>query len=270
MKPADLGRSFRIVLTGSAFVFFWSGGALLSWVVLPIESRRRLPEEEKRRRYRAWVQWGFNVFHGYMRVLGLTDYDPRKVELELPDGPYVMIANHPTLVDVTAILSVVGDLAVVVKGDYWRSEVSRLLTLCGHIDGGTEESPLAAASVVVQALERLEAGRPVLIFPEGTRSPRYGLHPFQRGAFEIARRAGVPLVPVFVTADPAWLMSHQRWYEVPSRTNRMRVTLLDEADFEIPRAHESSKALAARYEDRYRNRVEAWLRNLGVSGMVRD
>jgi 1-acyl-sn-glycerol-3-phosphate acyltransferase len=275
MRPADIGKPARVLLTGSAFVFFWSGGAVLSWIVLPLVGRR-LPERERQRRCRRWVQWGFGVFHDYMRVLGLTDYDPREVELALPDGPFVMIANHPTLVDVTAIVSVVGDLAVVVKPTHWRSGVNRLLDLCGHIRGGGDDGgrgggveALAAASVAVQALERLRDGQPVLIFPEGTRSPEDGLHPFQRGAFEIARRAQVPIVPVLVTADPPWLMKHQRWQDVPDRMNSMRIRRLD-GDEAVQAATGGSRELAAAYRALYQTRLDDWLRKRRGSGMVRD
>lgn len=268
MKVAEIGKNIRVLVTGSAFIFFWSGGAVLSWVVLPLVSSKSLPEPEKRRRYQSWVRWGFRVFHGYMRVFGLTDYDPKKVDLELPEGPFVMVSNHPTLVDVTAIMSVVEQLAVVVKSAHWRKEVSRLLTLCNHINGGDDEGPLTAASVAVQALERLEAGQPVLIFPEGTRSPKHGIHPFQRGAFEIARRAKVPLVPIFITAEPSWLMKHQRWFHVPQRMNRMRLELLDNTPFETPDG--SSRELAAVFEKRYSDRLDDWLQKRRPSGMVRD
>jgi 1-acyl-sn-glycerol-3-phosphate acyltransferase len=269
MRPADIGKPARVLFTGSAFAFFWTGGAVLSNAVLPFVSLGA-PERERRRRCRAWVRWGFGVFHGYMRLMGLTDYDPRRVEIELPEGPCVVIANHPTLVDVTAIVSVLGDLAVVVKGDHWRSGVGRLLALCGHIRGGRDVDgggALEAASVAVQALERLRDGQSVLIFPEGTRSPRDGLQPFQRGAFEIARRAGVPVVALFVTADPPWLMKHQRWFEVPDRMNSMRVRRLDAA----PPATEgrSSRELAAAYQAVYQEHIDAWLRNRRSSGMVR-
>jgi 1-acyl-sn-glycerol-3-phosphate acyltransferase len=269
MRPADIGKPARVLLTGSSFAFFWSGGAVLSNIVLPLVGRGA-PAAERRRRCREWVSWGFGVFHGYMRLMGLTDYDPRLVEIDLPVGPCVVIANHPTLIDVTAIVSALGDLAVVVKGEFWRSGVSRLLELCGHIRGGAGDErggALEAASVAVQALERLRDGQAVLIFPEGTRSPREGLHPFQRGAFEIASRAGVPIVALFVTADPPWLMKHQRWYEVPDRMDSMRVRRLEAA----PPATEgrSSRELAAAYEALYKERLDAWLRNRRRSGMVR-
>lgn len=269
MRPADIGKPARVILTGSSFAFFWSGGAVLSNLVLPFVGREA-SEAERRRRCREWVRWGFGVFHGYMRLMGLTDYDPRRVELDLPDGPCVVISNHPTLVDVTAIVSVLGDLAVVVKGAWWRPGVSRLLELCGHICGGADEEgggALEAAAVAVQALERLRDGQSVLIFPEGTRSPREGLHPFQRGAFEIAYRAGVPVVALFVTADPPWLMKHQRWFEVPDRMNSMRVRRLDAAP--PATAGRGSRELAAAYEKLYKEHLDAWLRNRRGSGMVR-
>ncbi len=267
MKAADLGKPVRVFLTGCSFVFFWTGGAVLALVVVPFEAQRQGSPAEKRRRFRGWEQWGFRLFHDFMKLWGLTDFDHRKVDLQLPDGPYLMVANHPTLVDVTAILSAVGDVAVVVKGSYWRTSMARLLGACGHIDGG-DGSPLAAGSVAVQALEKLADGQAVLIFPEGTRSPEDGLHPFQRGAFEIARRAGVPVVPVFVTSDPAWLMKHQRWWQVPNRMNRMRLRLLPNAKVEVP--VESSKVVVRRYDERYRGALDGWLRNHEGSGMVRE
>jgi 1-acyl-sn-glycerol-3-phosphate acyltransferase len=76
------------------------------------------------------------------------------------------------------------------------------------------------------ALERLRAGVPILIFPEGTRSPERRLHRFHPGAFQIAARAGVPLVPLLITCDPPTLKRGAPWYCVPERTVELRVTQL--------------------------------------------
>lgn len=268
MKPANLGKPVRIAISGTAFVFFWSGGALLSWVILPLERLRPASATERRRRSQRWLRWGFRVFHSYLRTMGLTNFDPDRAELELPEGPFVLIANHPTLIDVTAIISVVEDLTTVVKGDYWRSSVASMLEQCGHIHGG-DDGAMAAGVVAVEALERLADGQPVLIFPEGTRSPENGIHPFQRGAFEIARRAGVPLVPLLITCDPPTLMKHQPWYEVPVRTFSLRVRPLDHP--EAGKVQQgSSKDQAARWRERYQQALDSWLRKRRGSGMVRD
>ena len=255
-KPAELGRSARALFTGSAFVFFWSGGAIFSWIFLPLVQLHRPPPSEQRRQSQNWVQWGFRAFWGYLRLFGLSDFDPRRADPKLPEGPYVMISNHPSLVDVTAILSVIPHLSCVVGGTIYRNPaIKRLLDWCGHIDGGDAEGSLSSALVMVKAIEHLAEGRPVLIFPEGTRSPAHGLRTFQRGAFEVARRAGVPVVPIFISAEPPWLMKHQRWYEVPSRGVRFRLQRLRDEKPEIP--GESSKFTAAVYQRHYQQQLEA-------------
>ena len=73
-------------------------------------------------------------------------------------------------------------------------------------------------------LDRMEhefaCGRSVLIFPEGTRSPADGIHPFTRGAAHIAVRLRVPVVPIRVCCDQSFLGKGQPWYEVPGRSPR--------------------------------------------------
>jgi 1-acyl-sn-glycerol-3-phosphate acyltransferase len=48
-------------------------------------------------------------------------------------------------------------------------------------------------------LAHLARGTPVLLFPEGTRSPDGRLQPFKDGAFRLAIEAGCPVIPIAVT-----------------------------------------------------------------------
>jgi len=101
----------------------------------------------------------------------------------------------------------------------------RLLRYCGHINGGSSGA-VAAGGVVVEALERLSAGVPVLIFPEGTRSPERSLRPFKRGAFEIACRASVPVAPLLIRCEPAVLAKEAPWYRAPKTPSCYTITAL--------------------------------------------
>jgi 1-acyl-sn-glycerol-3-phosphate acyltransferase len=47
----------------------------------------------------------------------------------------------------------------------------------------------------------VRSGKSVVIFPEGTRSRDLHLHPFKRGGFMLALRAGVPVVPVTINGS---------------------------------------------------------------------
>jgi 1-acyl-sn-glycerol-3-phosphate acyltransferase len=221
-----LKQAAHLMATASAFLFFFLGGAVLSFLVIPVVSLSVRSKSRRSRLCRRIVARSWVVFHDYMRLLRLIDYDPRAARLAFPAGAFVLVANHPTLVDVTALVAACPDLAFIAKSKMFRSPVfGRLLRTCGHINGG-EGGPFSGAAAVDQVLECLAAGIPVLIFPEGTRSPRGGLGAFRHGACQIARKAGVPIVPVFVTCDPPTLMRGQAWYAIPKRLVVLALTQL--------------------------------------------
>src|SRR5690606_18906600 len=61
------------------------------------------------------------------------------------------------------------------------------------------------ASGIRSALERLEAGSALLVFPEGSRSPDGAMQRFKRGTSLLMRRAQAPVVPVAIEgAYGAW------------------------------------------------------------------
>lgn len=96
-------------------------------------------------------------------------------------------------------------------------------------------------------MERLRAGRTVVLFPEGTRSPRRALHPFHRGAAHVALRAGVPLEPVAISCIPGMLGKGQPWWDVPERPGQFTIRVLDPIDPRATGAAEPSEARAARW-----------------------
>ncbi len=59
----------------------------------------------------------------------------------------------------------------------------------------------AALRSLMTAAERLKAGKSLVIFPEGTRSPDGKLRRFKIGAFILAMRTGVPIVPVGISGS---------------------------------------------------------------------
>lgn len=65
-----------------------------------------------------------------------------------------------------------------------------------------------------QAIDLLRAGKSVMVFPEGTRSPDGRLGRVRPGAALFARRAGVPIVPVYIDGSyRAW--PRQQWVPHP-------------------------------------------------------
>lgn len=224
----DLFKWVRVGLAGLAFLGFWIFAALIAVAAVPITLllTRGRPRFERAAACQRWIQRGFTFLHDYMRWCGLLHFNPRVVDPTVPAGGFVIVANHPTLVDVAAVSAVYGRLTCVAKTALCRSPfVGLILRASAYLDGGAGD-PFAGALVVTQGVERVANGMPVLIFPEGTRSPEGGLRTFKRGAFEIACRANVPVLPLLIKCNPPALGKGRPWYDIPRRTARFTMTPL--------------------------------------------
>jgi len=259
-------KFLRILLSGAAFLAFFLAGGFLGRIALPI--LRILPgtPERKRLRRERMLLWAYRLFVRYTQLLRLTKFDPPALPADLPPSghAYVVIANHPTLLDTMILLSMFPGLTAVAKYTWYRSWLIRpLLQLGGHIPGpqpalgaGEEGEAQEEGGSVNPALDRmvehLRAGHPLSIFPEGSRSHERSLRRFRRGALEAAIRAQVPIVPVFISVVPPMLMKHQPWHEVPAQRGRFHVEF-------FPIIHTAGRELDARalnreLKDRYEQR----------------
>jgi 1-acyl-sn-glycerol-3-phosphate acyltransferase len=244
-------HGLRVGFAAASFVGFGVGAFLLGVVVLPLVSAATRGRDERLRRCQRIVQRAFRLFHDFMRVVGLVDFQPR-VGPRLPDRPVVLVANHPTLVDVTALVALFGPLCYLAKRSLFRNPlIGPLLYFCGQIPGGgrTLHENL---SVMDDALDRLARGHSLLLFPEGTRSPPGELLKFHSGAFEIARRAGVPLVPLLLRAEPPALYRGLAWYQIPRQPIRMQVEALPQVD---PQSARDARELGRQVEAAIRLRL---------------
>jgi 1-acyl-sn-glycerol-3-phosphate acyltransferase len=258
--PHFPGSSVRQVvragLVASAFFLFWAGAVILSWTVCPVLV---LVFRDRTRRWRAcqrFARQGLRLFHGYMSGLTLVEKElAAGASRKRPEGPFVMIANHPTLVDATAILADHEGLCVVVRSSLFHNFfVGRLLRCSGHIDGGGSD-PFSSVAVLRAAEDRLACGFSVPIFPEGTRSPPGGMHRLQGGAFELARRAEVPLWPIFMACSPPALSKGLPIWKHPREVARLR--LHPDPWFRVSGGRAQSRASCTRIEAAFRERIGA-------------
>lgn len=207
--------------TGLCFATFSVGTGFISWVILPLTGLRLIgkPPLERTRGHQRVLLHCYRAFCTLMWLAGVRRrYQRPELPDDLPQGPFVLVANHPTLVDVLHILATVPGVTCLVHRRYFRSWiVGPLLRRGGHIEGPDPEAGVDGTAVLDAIVGRLEIGLPVLVFPEGTRSPEWELRRFKRGAVEAALRAEVPVVPVFISCDPPTLLKGQPWYSVPDR-----------------------------------------------------
>jgi 1-acyl-sn-glycerol-3-phosphate acyltransferase len=117
------------------------------------------------------------------------------------DRAVVYMPNHQSNCDPPAVIAVLPRVAVLVKNEFCRTPVlGRAMLQVGFIpvDRKNRERALQA---IEAAVESLAAGRSFMVFPEGTRSPDGRLQPLKKGAFVMAIKAQVPIVPISVSGS---------------------------------------------------------------------
>ena len=113
----------------------------------------------------------------------------------LPEGPKILVANHPTSLDPFYIQVLLSEpVSVLITAAAFEVPVfGAYLQATGHIPAVRGSGGTTVEAVV----RRVEAGRSVAIFPEGALSPLGG--GFQRphsGVARVALRTGAPVIPV--------------------------------------------------------------------------
>jgi 1-acyl-sn-glycerol-3-phosphate acyltransferase len=143
----------------------------------------------------------YNVWRSALplgRLLGKWWVDFERSGPPLPAGPVVVAANHYSHVDPVIVgLTVERPIRYLAVDELYGNSrfFDRLTFWLGAIPMSRTRVPLGALRT---ALAELAAGGSVGLFPEGVRVWTWGERAPKRGAAWLARRAGVPLVPVAV------------------------------------------------------------------------
>jgi 1-acyl-sn-glycerol-3-phosphate acyltransferase len=141
----------------------------------------------------------------------------------LPDPPstFVVVPNHRSMVDALAIACLPREMKWIGKEEAFRIPwLGWALRIAGYVP--VVRGDRGSGAVALARLRRyLDAGIPVGLFAEGTRSRDGSLSPFRPGPFKLAIDAGVPIVPVAITGAGEAMAPDQAWIH-PSRI-RIRI-----------------------------------------------
>lgn len=201
----------RVFLFGAyhlSFVLFGLGAFgfnLVCALLLLAPCRKRispLVRRAIRRLFGLWAWW-LN-FCGVVRV----DYHGFARPIA---GARVVVANHPTLIDAPLLLARMPDAMCVFKSSLLRNPaIGPAARLAGYVAGDAGVDTVRALAAAVAA------GRPLLIFPEGTRTA-VGAKPgrFKAGFALVAARARAPVTLVVVRATPGLVARDRPWWKHP-------------------------------------------------------
>lgn len=229
-----LNRAWRIVATGFCFLVFGSAGVLLGLFCVPVLLLFFRDQQRRVRASRFIVHHFFRFFIGLMNFVRVLSYELYGIE-KLQRPGLLILANHPSLIDVIFIISLIPQSGCVVKSALARNPFTRApVKAAGYI---TNDAGLA---LVDDCRSSLASQETILIFPEGTRTPLSGEVSLQRGAANVAIRCRKAVTPVVITCSPRGLAKTQKWHEVPPK--RMHYIIRVHEDLQVDPFLESGTA----------------------------
>jgi 1-acyl-sn-glycerol-3-phosphate acyltransferase len=239
-----LGRCWRVLATGLGFLLFAVGSLLLGLVVFP--ALHLVLRERTAPVARRLIRHTFRFLMRGMQVTGLMTLEVHGLE-RLRGGGRLILANHPTLIDVVLLMALVERGDCVVKGALGRNPVTRgTVRAAGFVfndDGGEE--------LVAECLRSLRSGNNLIIFPEGTRTSRTEPMRLQRGAARVAVHGTIDITPVRIRCTPATLAKGEKWYAVPAMRPHIRIDVDPGIAVSPFIASAANHALAARHLTRH-------------------
>lgn len=208
---ARLDFAWRLIGTGLAFALFGLGGLVLGMLVFPL-SIVIVRDPAKRQEFsRRLIGGAFRTFIWLMTSLRVIGYEIHGKEHMSDTTRTVIIANHPSLMDVVFLVSFFPRSECVVKRAVTRNPFMRgTVSAANYISNEYPEQLLATCS------ERVMAGSSLILFPEGTRSTHGVRLRFKMGAAAIAVRASASVLPILIECRPPTLRKHEPWYHIPT------------------------------------------------------
>lgn len=223
----------RFVATAFAFAIFGVVGVLFVLLLYPYAKgypNNSLATQLKGRKIvsRTWY-----YFVQYMRWAGILEVRYHGFE-RLGRAGQLVLANHPSLLDVVLIFSQEHRLNCIVKKDLMHNPAMiSPIKACGFVPNTESEELLDECHRILQT-------QPLLIFPEGTRTGRDGVVKLHRGATSIGLRSAKVITPIAIKMRPFSLKKGQPWYDIAKTKMIYELTVGEDID---PQTYLSEKPL---------------------------
>lgn len=219
-----LNYLWRLFATGFSFFVFGAAGTVLWAILFPLAIPFLGSGVTRKRRARYLMNRVFRCYVEMMRLLGILSYEVHGME-RLNRPGRLIIANHPSLIDVVFLISFVRNATCIVKpalaGNLFMRAPIKAMDYIFADD---------AEAVLDRCAEELREGCSLIVFPEGTRTTPEKPMKFRRGAANIALKSGARILPVYIHCYPTTLTKNEKWYQIPARKVHFRFFVGDDVD----------------------------------------
>lgn len=198
---------YQMLAKHFCYLFFGTGSVILALLVFPWIRVFVHPKEEFQIAARKFVSASFRMFSNVMRGLGVLklNFEDKKAWRNIHSK--IIIANHPSILDFVFIMSQVPNANCIVRGGLAKTVLAGVIKQCYIVN------TLDFDELCRLCKQTIDEGNNVIIFPEGTRTPRHGKNPFKKGAARIAYYSKCDVQPVLVGGNDKYgLGKHDPWF----------------------------------------------------------
>lgn len=167
----------------------------------------------------------------FVRALDVDLRVHQKNKARLPSR-YILVANHPSAfedIGIPAVFNVVSLAKSQVKDWFVVGRISKFSGTL-YVDRDDADSRRQAIDLMVDAVQ---AGHNICLYPEGGCKGRRLAPEFKSGAFEVAKRTGLPILPVFLHYEAQDDFEWQPPYTLPDKIRHMFGSINNRANFYI-------------------------------------
>jgi len=186
--PWTIMRFLRMTYSFAVFLIF---SLLITIYGFFLLSFRKKPSEKNKLRYHRALQ---RVADFVIRRVPGVKFRYENLSGETFDKPAMIISNHQSHLDLMCLMMLTPKLIILTNDWVWKSPFyGRIIRYADFypISEGIENS-------IGKLSEAVQRGYSIVVFPEGTRSPDCNIGRFHRGAFYLAEKLNLDIIPVFL------------------------------------------------------------------------
>ena len=213
-------RFLRSFLSGLCFSIFGIGGILVGITLVPLLlifcSKTKQKEILSGTVHRLW-----KLFVKLMCILKLIDVKIKNEKEMKKLRGNIVVANHPSLIDVVILVSIIPRSICVVKGSLFKNFFIKSLIRRVYLS-----NTMTPEDFLNQATKDLDAGYNIIIFPEGTRTLTNKPVHFHRGFAYLQMFSKHDIQPIRIENKPHILGKGSKWYDVGEKTSVYTLKML--------------------------------------------
>jgi 1-acyl-sn-glycerol-3-phosphate acyltransferase len=175
------------------FFIFGLGALTLAVLVFPVMLIFFHPKTRFKKNARLLVSASFRKYIRFMEIVQVVKLDTEDPETFRSLSAKIVVANHPSLLDVVMLISLIPNADAIVRGGLAENIFIRGVIRSLYILNSLGFDELAEACV-----QSLEQGNCIVIFPEGTRTPRSGEMRLKKGAARLSLLSGCGIAAVHI------------------------------------------------------------------------